>query len=79
MDAKVRAAIEKAVALVKEKCAKELGAAVTLMDLERLTVAIGDEIGRQLCEEELKDRAKWAGKWKPANARSVVPCVRRES
>ena len=79
MDAKVRAAIQKAVAMVKEECASDLAAAGRLMDLEGLTVAIGDEIGRQLCEEELKDRAERAGKWKPANARSAVPGVRRES
>ncbi len=62
MDANVRAAIQKVVALVKEGCAKEFAAAGTLMDLEELTVAIGDEMARQLCEEELKDRAERASK-----------------
>lgn len=62
MDGKVRAAIQKAVAMVKEECASDLAAAGTLMDLEGLTVAISDEMARQLCEEELKDRAERAGK-----------------
>jgi len=39
---------------------RDLAAAGTLVDLEELTAEIGDEFGRQLCENELRDRAKRA-------------------
>lgn len=39
---------------------RELAAAGTFRDLEELTAEIGDEFGRQLCENELRDRARRA-------------------
>jgi len=39
---------------------RELAARGTLVDLEELTAEIGDEFGRQLCENELGDRARRA-------------------
>jgi len=39
---------------------RELAAAGTLVALEELTAEIGDEFGRQLCENELLDRARRA-------------------
>jgi len=41
---------------------QELAAAGTLVDLEELTAWIGDECGRQLCENELTDRSGRAAK-----------------
>jgi hypothetical protein len=54
--AKVRAMAEQ---LAREHQA-ELAAAGTLVDLEELTAEIGDEIGRQLCENELANRGRKA-------------------
>ncbi|MFZ1933914.1 MAG: hypothetical protein WCB27_06850 [Thermoguttaceae bacterium] len=39
---------------------RELAAAGTFVALEKLTAEIGDEFGRQLCENELLNRARWA-------------------
>lgn len=41
---------------------QELAAAGTLVDLEELTAEIGDEVGRQLCENELTNRSERAAK-----------------
>ena len=60
MDARVRAMIRTMVTELAETCARELAAAGTLVDLEELTVAIGDEVARQLCEKELQNRAERA-------------------
>ena len=41
---------------------QELAAAGTFVDLEELTAQIGDEFGRQLCENELASRSERASK-----------------
>ena len=41
---------------------QELAAAGTFVDLEELTARIGDEFGRQLCENELTSRSERAAK-----------------
>jgi hypothetical protein len=41
---------------------QELAAAGTFVDLEELTAEIGDEVGRQLCENELTNRSERAAK-----------------
>ena len=56
MRARVRAMVED----LAREYQKELAAAGTLVDLEELTAEIGDEFGRQLCENELLDRARRA-------------------
>jgi len=56
MKARVKAMVEE---LVREH-QQELAAAGTLLDLEELTCRIGDEVGRQLCESELGNRARRA-------------------
>lgn len=58
MRARVRAMVEQ---LAREH-QQELAAAGTLVDLEELTAGIGDEVGRQLCENELTSRSERAAK-----------------
>jgi hypothetical protein len=58
MRKRVRAMVEQ---LAREH-QQELAAAGTLVDLEELTAEIGDEVGRQLCENELINRSERAVK-----------------
>lgn len=64
MDARVRAKVGAIVAQLRETLASELAGAVTMAELEGLTVEIGNEITRQLCEEELQNRGKRAAQLK---------------
>ena len=56
MKSRVKAMVEE---LAREH-QQELAAAGTLVDLEELTCQIGDELARQLCENELSNRAEQA-------------------
>ena len=56
MKSRVKAMVEE---LAREH-QQELAAAGTLVDLEELTCQIGDELARQLCENELGNRAQQA-------------------
>jgi len=58
MRTRVRAMVEQ---LAREH-RQELAAAGTFVDLEELTVQMGDEVGRQLCENELGSRSERAAK-----------------
>jgi hypothetical protein len=58
MKTRVRAMVEQ---LAREH-QQELAAAGTFVDLEELTAEIGDEVGRQLCENELTNRSERAAK-----------------
>ena len=60
MECRIRARVREMVEGLAREYQKELAAAGTLLDLEELTAEIGDEFGRQLCENELLDRARRA-------------------
>jgi len=60
MECRIRTRVREMVENLAREYQKELAAAGTLVDLEELTAEIGDEFGRQLCENELLDRARRA-------------------
>ena len=60
MECRMRARVREMVASLAKEYQRELAAAGTFVALEELTAEIGDEFGRQLCENELLDRAKRA-------------------
>ena len=65
MECRMRTRVREMVEGLAREYQKELAAAGTFRDLEELTAEIGDEFGRQLCENELRDRARRAanGDW----------------
>lgn len=60
MECLMRTRVREMVEGLAREYQKELAAAGTFRDLEELTAEIGDEFGRQLCENELRDRARRA-------------------
>ena len=60
MECRMRARVRAMVDELAREHEQELAAAGTLVDLEELTAEIGDEFGRQLCENELGNRARKA-------------------
>jgi len=60
MECRMRERVREMVEGLARECQRELAARGTLTDLEKLTVEIGDEFSRQLCEHELQDRARRA-------------------
>ena len=60
MECLMRARVREMVENLAREYQGELAAAGTFVALEELTAEIGDEFGRQLCENELLDRAKRA-------------------
>lgn len=62
MEGRVMKKVQSMAGYVAEQVAQELAAAGTLVDLEELTTAIGDEISRQLCQRELSRRGELASK-----------------
>jgi len=60
MECRMRTRVREMVEGLAREYQKELAAAGTFRDLEELTAEIGDEFGRQLCENELRDRARRA-------------------
>lgn len=60
MECRMRARVREMVEGLAREYQRELAARGTLADLEELTAEIGDEFGRQLCENELRDRARRA-------------------
>jgi hypothetical protein len=62
MECLVRTRVKAMVEQLAREHQQELAAAGTLVDLEELTVEIGDEVGRQLCENELTSRSERAAK-----------------
>ena len=53
MECRMRTRVRAMVEQLAREHQQELAAAGTLVDLEELTAEIGDEFGRQLCENEL--------------------------
>ncbi len=62
MECRMRARVRAMVEQLAREHQQELAAAGTLVDLEELTAEIGDEFGRQLCENELSSRSERAAK-----------------
>ena len=60
MECRMRTRVREMVEQLAREHQSELAAAGTLMDLEELTAEIGDEVSRQLCENELVDRGRKA-------------------
>ena len=60
MERLMRARVREMVENLAREHQRELAAAGTLVALEELTAEIGDEFGRQLCENELLNRARRA-------------------
>ena len=60
MECRMRTRVREMVENLAREYQRELAAAGTLVALEELTAEIGDEFGRQLCENELLGRAKRA-------------------
>jgi hypothetical protein len=60
MECRMRTRVKAMVEQLAREHQQELAAAGTLVDLEELTAGIGDEFGRQLCENELVNRARQA-------------------
>ena len=60
MERRMRARVREMVENLAREHQRELAAAGTLVALEELTAEIGDEFGRQLCENELLNRARRA-------------------
>lgn len=57
MECRMRTRVKEMVEDLAREYQRELAAKGTFADLEQLTAEIGDEFGRQLCENELRDRA----------------------
>jgi len=62
MECRMRTRVRAMVEQLAREHQQELAAAGTLVDLEELTAEIGDEVGRQLCENELSNRSERAAK-----------------
>lgn len=62
MECRMRTRVKAMVEQLAWEHQQELAAAGTLVDLEELTAQIGDEFGRQLCENELTSRSGRAAK-----------------
>lgn len=62
MECRMRTRVKAMVEQLAREHQQELAAAGTLVDLEELTAQIGDEVGRQLCENELTSRSERAAK-----------------
>ena len=62
MECRMRTRVKAMVEQLAREHQQELAAAGTLVDLEELTAQIGDEFGRQLCENELTSRSERAAK-----------------
>jgi hypothetical protein len=62
MECRMRTRVRAMVEQLASEHQQELAAAGTLVDLEELTAGIGDEVGRQLCENELTGRSERAAK-----------------
>src|SRR3990170_1440119 len=62
MECRMRTRVKAMVEQLAREHQQELAAAGTLVDLEELTAGIGDEFGRQLCENELTSRSGRAAK-----------------
>ena len=60
MECRMRTRVREMVEDLAREYQREFSAAGTFVALEELTAKIGDEFGRQLCENELLDRAKRA-------------------
>ena len=60
MECRMRTRVKEMVESLAREYRRELAAAGTLVDLEELTAEIGDEFGRQLCENEMTGRARQA-------------------
>lgn len=62
MECLMRTRVKAMVEQLAREHQQELAAAGTFVDLEELTARIGDEFGRQLCENELTSRSERAAK-----------------
>lgn len=62
MECRMRTRLREVVKQLAREHQSELAAAGTLMDLEELTAEIGDEVSRQLCENELANRGRKAAR-----------------
>ena len=62
MECRMRTRVKAMVEQLAREHQQELAAAGTFVDLEELTAQIGDEFGRQLCENELTSRSGRAAK-----------------
>ena len=62
MECRMRTRVKAMVEQLAREHQQELAAAGTLVNLEELTAQIGDEFGRQLCENELASRSERASK-----------------
>lgn len=62
MECRMRTRVKAMVEQLAREHQQELAAAGTLVALEELTAQIGDEFGRQLCENELTSRSERAAK-----------------
>jgi len=62
MECRMRTRLRAMVEELAREHQQELAAAGTLMALEELTAEIGDELGRQLCENQLTSRSERAAK-----------------
>ena len=60
MECRMRTRVRKMVEQLAREHQQELAAAGTFVELEELTAEIGDEVGRQLCENELTNRSERA-------------------
>ena len=62
MECRMRTRVKAMVEQLAREHQQELAAAGTFVALEELTAGIGDEFGRQLCENELTSRSERAAK-----------------
>src|SRR3990170_1366971 len=62
MECRMRTRVKAMVEQLTREHQRELAAAGTFVALEELTAGIGDEFGRQLCENELTSRSERAAK-----------------
>ena len=76
MECRMRTRVKEMVENLAREYQRELAAAGTFVALEKLTAEIGDEFGRQLCENELLNRARWAAIVEQCDARSAGCCAR---
>ena len=62
MECHMRTRVKAMVEQLAREHQRELAAAGTFVDLEKLTAEMGDEVSRQLCENELASRSERASK-----------------
>ena len=80
MECRMRTRVKAMVEQLAREHQQELAAAGTLVALEELTAGIGDEVGRQLCENELASRSERAAKLEQCECpKCGVLCPRGES